>query len=139
MLLLQGGASPDIRDHDARVPLQGPTRTQGSGGRGKGEGDKEYFRALQGFVDDLPPHTVVTHVVRQNNEVLVRGTSFDTSKIRQVTVNGRRAYSTRDNFSEWEVLFGAADNRPFEIKANAEDVLGNIEPRPHTLTAESAR
>lgn len=30
------GPLPD----DARVPLQGPTRTQGSGGRGKGEGDK---------------------------------------------------------------------------------------------------
>ena len=100
---------------------------------GNGATDKEYFTAIQGFVDDFPPHTVVTHVVRNNDEVLVCGSSSDSSVIRRVLVNGRPAYSTRDNFAEWEVLFAVPADKPFSIAAHAEDAVGNVEPRPHQI------
>src|SRR5262249_29403588 len=66
----------------------------------------KYTGAIQGFVDDFAPHTIITKVVRSKDEVLVCGCSYDTSKIKHVLVNGRKAYSTRGNFAEWEVLFG---------------------------------
>ncbi|MEZ6073102.1 MAG: G8 domain-containing protein [Pirellulales bacterium] len=94
--------------------------------------------AIQGFTDDFAPHTVITKVVRAKNEVLVCGCSYDTSPIRHVRVNGRKAYSTRGNFAEWEVIFGVPAGEPFTASAHAIDRLGNVEPRPHVVPLQAS-
>ncbi|MFO0896607.1 MAG: G8 domain-containing protein [Pirellulales bacterium] len=106
----------------------------------EGNDDKArgYFVAIQGFMDDFAPHTVITKVVRTQNEVLVGGCSYDTSKIQQVLVNGRKAYSTRGDFAEWEVIFGVPAEQSFSVSAHAVDLLGNVEPRPHVVNLPPA-
>ncbi|MGC4003781.1 MAG: G8 domain-containing protein [Pirellulales bacterium] len=106
---------------------------------GEGENDRDYFYAIQGFVDDFSPHSVITKVVRSKDEVLVCGSSADSSVIKRVVVNGRPAYSTRENFGEWEVVFGVPADKEFQVTAVAEDALGNIEPKGHRMTVPAIR
>ena len=54
-------------------------------------------------VDDLPPETIITRVVRQADGAwLVQGTASDNGTIQRVLVNGREAHALRANFAEWE-------------------------------------
>jgi hypothetical protein len=86
-------------------------------------------------VDDLPPMTVITHTLRQKDgSLLVRGTTSDNGTVKRVVVNGREAKGLRDNFAEWEVTLGSA-SAGTKLTAHAEDAAGNVEPRPHVLTA----
>lgn len=81
-------------------------------------------------VDDLPPQTVITHVLRQNNgTLLVRGTTTDNGGVKRVLVNSSDAKAMSANFAEWEISLPKAD----ELTASAEDASGNAEPRPHTI------
>jgi uncharacterized protein (TIGR03067 family) len=83
--------------------------------------------------DHLPPTTVITHVRRQADRLLVQGTAADDRAIRRVTVNGQAARALTPNFAEWEIdLPVAADGR---LAAQAEDAVGNVEPVPHTVLA----
>jgi hypothetical protein len=52
--------------------------------------------------------------------------------VRRVLVNGREAKARAANFAEWEAELpaGAA-----AVTAHAEDAAGNVEKRPHTVTA----
>jgi hypothetical protein len=82
-------------------------------------------------VDDLPPETVITSMLRQKDgSVRVRGTTSDNGEIKRVMVNGLTAKATRTNFAEWEV--SVPTNA--ELRAFGEDASGNIEPKPHVLT-----
>jgi hypothetical protein len=78
-------------------------------------------------VDDLPPATVVTRVVRENGKLTVRGTCTDNGTVSKVTVNGRPARATAANFADWEVTLDAGTAR---IEAGAEDAAGNAEQTP---------
>ncbi|MEA3211762.1 MAG: hypothetical protein QOE70_4819 [Chthoniobacter sp.] len=82
-------------------------------------------------VDDLPPETVITRVVKQGDGAwLVQGTTTDNGEIKRVVVNGGEARAVRPNFGEWEMTVPAAER---ELKAFAEDAAGNVEPRPHLV------
>jgi hypothetical protein len=83
-------------------------------------------------VDDAPPQTAITSVVRQaDGGWLVRGTATDNGDIRRVTVNGHEARSARANFAEWETILPAGTAR---VEARAQDAAGNVEPRAHVLS-----
>ncbi len=82
-------------------------------------------------VDDLPPVTVITSALRQEDgSLLVRGTTSDNGDIKSVVVNGQEAKAERTNFAEWVASVPAAT----ELQAFGEDTAGNVEPRPHVLT-----
>src|SRR5262249_12397130 len=87
---------------------------------------------LMEFVDDcLPPTTVITHVRRSDESLVVRGTAADDAGVRHVTVNGREARPLAANFVEWEAtLDPPADGR---LTARAVDRSGNEERRPHRV------
>ena len=81
------------------------------------------------LTDDLPPTTVITHVLKTAaGKLLVRGTTSDNAAIKEVQVNGQAARATAANFAQWEIeLAGDAQS----ITAHAQDAAGNREPRPH--------
>jgi hypothetical protein len=88
------------------------------------------FPKLLDPVDDLPPTTVITHVVQlEGGKLCVRGAAADNGTITKVLVNGAPATATRDNFAEWEVTLPAA----VEVKAHAEDAAGNVEKLEHVI------
>ena len=81
--------------------------------------------------DCLPPTTVITHARRADGRLIVRGTAADNEGVRRVTVNGQEARALAANFAEWEVaLDPPADGR---LTAGAVDLVGNEEPRRHTV------
>jgi hypothetical protein len=92
------------------------------------------FPKLLDPVDDLPPMTVITHVVPAGErKLLVRGTSSDNGEIKKVLVNGREAKESRTNFAEWEVVLKDLRRGAVKIEAHAEDGAGNAEKRPHIV------
>lgn len=81
-------------------------------------------------VDDLPPQTIITSVLRQKDgTLLVRGTTADNGEVKRVLVNSNDAKAMSANFAEWEISLPKAD----KLTASAEDASGNTEPRPHTF------
>jgi uncharacterized protein (TIGR03067 family) len=64
----------------------------------------------------------------------VRGTAMDNEGIRRVAVNGQEARPLTANFAEWEIaLDPPADGK---LTAQAVDLVGNEEPRPHTAALD---
>ena len=88
------------------------------------------FPKLLDPVDDLPPTTVITHVVSKDGKLLVRGTTADNGTVTKVLVNGKEASATRANFAEWEITL----DRSSRIEAHAVDAAGNVEKRAHVVT-----
>lgn len=85
-------------------------------------------------VDDLPPTTVITHVIKQaDGKLLIRGTTADNGTVRRVVVNGKDATATRPNFAEWEIVLPASRQEMLPLSAHAEDAAGNIEKRGHEM------
>jgi hypothetical protein len=82
-------------------------------------------------VDDVPPTTVITHVLKKDGQIVVRGTSSDNGTIAKVVVNGRQARAVRENFAEWEIILEAPRSGGMRIEAYAEDGAGNVETRRH--------
>jgi hypothetical protein len=97
-----------------------------------------YYTGIGGILDDQPPHTVITRVAADGKLLVVRGTTADTGKVKKVTVNGRRAYSLRDDFAEWEaVLERPEPGRAVTVSAAAEDAGGWAEKTPHRVEYRS--
>ncbi|MCX6857328.1 MAG: hypothetical protein NTV80_20760 [Verrucomicrobia bacterium] len=83
-------------------------------------------------VDDLPPQTIITHVLPQKDgQLLIRGTTADNGDVKQVLVNGSAVTATAKNFAQWQVTLPKAEN----LTASAEDAAGNAEAKPHTQAA----
>lgn len=82
-------------------------------------------------VDDMPPATMITHVVRHGETVRVSGTTIDNGEVSRVLVNGVEAEAGRPNFAEWSVTLPSGMVADGELRAHAEDEAGNTEPRPH--------
>ena len=102
--------------------------------KGTQPAEKEFPGALKP-VDDRAPVTVVTHALRQKDgSLLVRGTASDNGAVKRVVVNGREARALRENFAEWDVTLASA-SAGTKLTAHAEDAAGNVEARPHVLTA----
>jgi hypothetical protein len=91
------------------------------------------FPKLLDPVDDLPPTTVITHVRRSGATLVVRGTTADNGTVTKVLVNGRPARALAPNFAEWEAVLPAAGGAAKEVRAQATDAAGNVEPRPHVV------
>jgi hypothetical protein len=89
------------------------------------------FPTLLDPVDDLPPTTVITHVRRTGNTVIVRGTAADNGVVSKVVVNGEEARALSPNFAEWEVVLRNLKPGELKLSAHAEDAAGNVEKRPH--------
>lgn len=120
-------ASADGREYRSESPLTGDES------RVAEVHDLE-FPTLLHPVDDLPPATVITHVLpAANGKLLVRGTTSDNGTVTRVIVNGREATSRADNFLEWEIELPAPTGDKFIIKAHAEDAAGNVEKTPHEV------
>jgi len=83
-------------------------------------------------VDDLPPATVITHVVRKGEQLVVTGTCADNGEVKKVVVNGQEAKATGPNFSQWEITLAAAK----KIFAHAADAAGNQEQLKHEVTVQ---
>ncbi len=93
-----------------------------------------YYTGIGGMVDDQPPHTVITHVYAEEGQLIIRGVTADSSSVKKVTVNGRRAYSLRDHFAEWETsLELPTPGQPLTLTAQAVDTGGRTESRPHQV------
>lgn len=92
-------------------------------------------------VDDLPPATVITHVVRNDEKLVIRGTATDNGAIRKVMVNGQEARATKPNFAEWEIVLEKTGSGALKLTAHAEDEAGNVERMPHVVSmgAEARR
>jgi hypothetical protein len=89
------------------------------------------FPKLLDPVDDLPPSTVVTHVVKSDRGWLVRGSSSDDGAVAAVKVNDVEAKSVRDNFAEWEVEIPSSAAAEGALIARSVDAAGNAELLPH--------
>ena len=85
-------------------------------------------------LDDLPPATVITNVVKAGAEkLLVRGTTSDNGTVKRVIVDGLAARAVTNNFAEWEIVLDLKEIPGRKIEAYAEDMVGNIEKRPHVV------
>src|SRR5262249_5265716 len=93
------------------------------------------FPKLLDPIDDLPPATVITHVTRRNDKLLVRGTTADDGQVVKVIVNGKQATASADNSAKWQIELPAAD----KVSAHAEDAAGNTEKVPHVVSVPSSR
>jgi len=87
-------------------------------------------------LDDLPPATVVTRVVRAGTTLAVRGVTSDNGTVARVTVNGTAAKALAANFAEWEVVLENVPAGPSRVTAGAADAAGNVEKTPAVVTAE---
>jgi hypothetical protein len=82
-------------------------------------------------VDDLPPATVVTSVVRIGDKLTVCGVAHDNGPITSVTVNDQaaRIVSNVAGVVDWEVELEAPP--AVRLVARSEDASGNVEQTPH--------
>ncbi|HJZ58759.1 MAG TPA: hypothetical protein VKE74_27700, partial [Gemmataceae bacterium] len=78
-------------------------------------------------VDDLPPATVITRIIRSGDKVTVRGTTSDNGPVKRVRVNGTDAKPTAPNFAQWEATLPAGEPK---LSVFAEDAAGNVEQTP---------
>jgi len=93
-------------------------------------GKKPEEGAVLAPVDDLPPATVITAVIRQaDGRVRVRGTSSDNGRIERVMVNDVEATPLAPDYSEWEAVLKPGPR----ITAWAQDAAGNRELTPHQV------
>jgi hypothetical protein len=97
------------------------------------------FPNLLDPVDDLPPATVITHVARSVDKLIVRGTTADNGPVKRVVVNGTEAQSTTGNFAQWEAVLASSKKSELTLTAHAEDAAGNIEKLAHALLVDSVR
>jgi hypothetical protein len=84
-------------------------------------------------IDDLPPTTVITHVISKNGKLLVRGTTADNGSVTKVIVNGKEATATRPNFAQWEITLDSPRRFDGRISAHAHDAAGNVEKNAHVV------
>jgi hypothetical protein len=91
------------------------------------------FPKLLDPIDDLPPVSVITHVIPIGKDTLrVRGTCSDNGVIAKVMVNEVAAKALRPNFAEWEATL-TGTHRDVILRARATDTAGNVEPTPHAI------
>jgi hypothetical protein len=85
-------------------------------------------------VDDLPPATVITRVIRSGSTITVKGVTSDNGAVKRVVVNGKEARAVSANFAEWGLTLEGVPAGAFEVKAHAEDAAGNVEQTPMSVT-----
>ena len=86
-------------------------------------------------IDDLPPVTVITHVRKAKDKIIVRGVTVDNGTVKQVVVNGQQAVALAPNFAEREAVLDNDNQGPLALTAHAIDAVGNVEKMPHRMEA----
>jgi hypothetical protein len=87
------------------------------------------FPQLLSPVDDLPPQTIITHIVPQKGALLIRGTACDNGEIKRVIVNGQDA-KLDPATGQWEARIVVVSGG-ISLSAHSEDVAGNVEKLAH--------
>jgi hypothetical protein len=83
-------------------------------------------------VDDLPPCTVITHVIPAGEgRSKVRGWTSDNGVVKRVLVNGSEARLLAGEHGEWEAIIPTP--AAGTVTASAEDARGNKEATPHVV------
>jgi hypothetical protein len=113
--------------------LRQPGWPRGNGDGGADYQDPEIEVATLEPVDKLPPLTVITHVVRHGDKLVVRGTTSDDGAVRQVLVNGQPAHELSPNFAQWEISLDASPGS-LTLTAQATDEASNVEQTPHAMS-----
>jgi hypothetical protein len=92
------------------------------------------FPTLLEPVDDLPPATIVRSIVREGEELRVRGVSQDNGEIERVLVNGEKAELklSAPGVVDWEVRV----KRTEVVEAKAMDRAGNEETMVHRVVVK---
>ena len=108
-----------------------PGFPQGTGAGGTAFAGAEIEVAKLEPIDKLTPITVITHVRKDGDNLVVRGTTSDNGVLKRVTVNGLTAKVAANG--EWEVTL-ATKAGAVKLTAQAEDAVGNAEKTPHELT-----
>jgi hypothetical protein len=85
-------------------------------------------------VDDLPPITVITHVRKEGDKLVVRGTTSDNGTVTKVLVNDKEARAVTPNFAQWEFVLPGISAGQTNLTAFAQDQAGNIEQTKHAVT-----
>lgn len=87
-------------------------------------------------VDDLPPATIITSVVRSGDKLRVSGISHDNGDIVSVTVNGATAkfVSNRIGVADWSIEVPVPSDA--KVTAVATDRTGNVEQTAHVRAVE---
>jgi hypothetical protein len=85
-------------------------------------------------VDDLPPITVITHVRKEGDKLIVRGATSDDGVVNRVQVNGQDAKSLTVNYAQWEAQLNVKTAGELLLTAGAVDAAGNAEKTPHGMT-----
>jgi len=85
-------------------------------------------------VDDVPPATIITSVIRRKEHVVIRGVSHDNGEITAITVNNRRAIvvTRAAGVVDWKIELALPANG--KLVAFAEDETGNVEKTMHRTT-----
>ncbi|MEQ9379492.1 MAG: G8 domain-containing protein [Pirellulales bacterium] len=91
------------------------------------------YGGVSSFRDEMPPTTLITRAVREENLVRIEGSVADASDIKQVLVNGQPARSVRGSFDEWEIVLPTYADEPLTVVAVAEDINGLQEAAPHEI------
>lgn len=88
-------------------------------------------------VDDLPPATIITRVVRDGDKVLVSGVSHDNGEITAVTVNGGQAeiVSKAAGVVDWKIQVSVPPDG--KVSAFAVDDAGNTEQTVHQVKVDA--
>lgn len=90
------------------------------------------FPQLLDPIDDQPPATVITSIVKLGDGWKVQGIAADNGEIKEVLVNGHQAKPIRTNFAEWEIMLPElpADKN---VTAISTDAAGNAEKLKHVV------
>ena len=93
------------------------------------------FPEILAPIDDLPPTTMITHMMPAGMQRIVRGIAHDNGEIAGVMVNGQSATinAQQAGVADWSItLDPPADGK---ITAHATDRAGNIEQMRHEIGA----
>lgn len=99
---------------------------------GRPQNDESAFPKPLAPRDDLPPATVITHVIpATGGKLLVQGVTSDNGVVSRVLINGQPARATVPNFAQWELTVDAPAAGDLTLTAHAEDEAKNVELTPH--------
>ncbi|HUG17606.1 MAG TPA: hypothetical protein VMM56_01425, partial [Planctomycetaceae bacterium] len=90
------------------------------------------FPKLHDPIDDIPPATIITEILRDGKQLRIRGTSHDNGEITEVRVNGQAATLKRvtAGVADWEIILAAPSGK---VAALGTDDSGNVELTPHEI------
>lgn len=110
-----------------------PGFPRGTGAGGTSYQGSEFETADLNPVDDLPPITVITHVRKEGDRLIIRGTTSDNGELKRVLVNGKEA-DLVDKSGNWQVSLSGNTDGAVPLAAHAEDAAGNVERGAHKMT-----